>query len=61
MSIPERSSKILVIDDEEQIRRALKSILSARHYEVLLAGGGLRGSILQSTTAQSCDSGSDYA
>lgn len=37
MSIPEKRMKILVIDDEEQIRRALKSILGARHYEVILA------------------------
>jgi two-component system KDP operon response regulator KdpE len=43
MSIPERPAKILVIDDEEQIRRALKSILSARHYEVLLASNGTEG------------------
>ena len=34
---PERSQRVLVIDDEEQIRRALKSVLSARHYEVDLA------------------------
>lgn len=31
---PERSMRVLVIDDEEQIRRALKSVLEARHYEV---------------------------
>ncbi|NTU72387.1 MAG: response regulator transcription factor [Coriobacteriia bacterium] len=31
---PERHPRILVIDDEEQIRRALKSVLQARHYEV---------------------------
>lgn len=43
MSIPEKRSKILVIDDEEQIRRALKSILSARHYEVILASNGEEG------------------
>ena len=43
MSIPERPAKVLVIDDEEQIRRALKSILSARHYEVLLASNGTEG------------------
>jgi two-component system KDP operon response regulator KdpE len=43
MSIPERPAKILVIDDEEQIRRALKSILGARHYEVVLASNGEEG------------------
>ena len=31
---PERVMRVLVIDDEEQIRRALKSVLEARHYEV---------------------------
>lgn len=35
--------KILVIDDEEQIRRALKSILTARKYEVILAKNGEEG------------------
>ena len=34
---PERAQRVLVIDDEEQIRRALKSVLQARHYEVDLA------------------------
>jgi len=34
---PERQARILVIDDEEQIRRALKSVLQARHYRVDLA------------------------
>ena len=43
MNIPERKPKILVIDDEEQIRRALRSILSVRHYEVLLASSGEEG------------------
>jgi two-component system, OmpR family, KDP operon response regulator KdpE len=33
----ERAARVLVIDDEEQIRRALKSVLSARHYVVDLA------------------------
>ena len=37
---PEKPQKILVVDDEEQIRRALKSILSARKYEVILASDG---------------------
>lgn len=36
-------TKILVIDDEEQIRRALKSILTARKYEVILAKNGEEG------------------
>lgn len=42
-SSPERSARILVIDDEESIRRALKSILSMRKYEVNLAGTGVEG------------------
>jgi len=40
MSAPEKPAKILVADDEEQIRRALKSILSARKYSVILAESG---------------------
>ena len=40
---PERPQRVLVIDDEEQIRRALKSVLSARHYEVDLAETAERG------------------
>jgi two-component system KDP operon response regulator KdpE len=40
MSAPEKLAKILVVDDEEQIRRALKSILSARKYNVLVASNG---------------------
>jgi len=40
MSSPERQVKILVVDDEEKIRRALKSILSSRKYEVILAEDG---------------------
>lgn len=40
MSTPEKAYKILVVDDEEQIRRALKSILTARKYEVALASSG---------------------
>jgi len=43
MSVPERSPRILVIDDEESIRRALKSILSVRKYEVSLASTGVEG------------------
>jgi two-component system KDP operon response regulator KdpE len=40
---PERSARILVIDDEEQIRRALRSILQAHHYTVDLAATGGEG------------------
>lgn len=40
MSVPEKPARILVVDDEEQIRRALRSILSARKYEVILAENG---------------------
>lgn len=43
MSAPERSARVLVIDDEESIRRALRSILSMRKYEVSLAGSGAEG------------------
>lgn len=42
-SAPERQQRVLVIDDEEQIRRALKSVLQARHYEVDLAETAERG------------------
>ena len=42
-SPPERRPRILVIDDEEQIRRALRSILQARHYTVELAATGAAG------------------
>lgn len=37
LSAPERLARALVVDDEAQIRRALKSILQARHYVVDLA------------------------
>ena len=37
MSVPERPTHILVVDDEEQIRRALKSILGSRGYSLSLA------------------------
>jgi two-component system, OmpR family, KDP operon response regulator KdpE len=37
MTIPERPTHILVVDDEEQIRRALKSILSTRGYTLEMA------------------------
>ncbi|MCE5323164.1 response regulator transcription factor [bacterium] len=40
MSAPEKNPRILVVDDEEQIRRALKSILTARKYDVVLATNG---------------------
>lgn len=40
MTAPEKPARILVVDDEEQIRRALKSILTARKYEVVLASNG---------------------
>jgi len=40
---PGRSARILVIDDEEQIRRALRSVLQARHYTVDVAETGERG------------------
>ncbi|HEX9094154.1 MAG TPA: response regulator transcription factor [Coriobacteriia bacterium] len=43
MGAPERPARILVIDDEEQIRRALKSILGARDYQVDLATTGEEG------------------
>lgn len=42
-SAPERPTRILVIDDEEQIRRALKSVLSARNYQVELAATAEEG------------------
>jgi len=37
MTVPERPTHILVVDDEEQIRRALKSILSTRGYVLEMA------------------------
>ena len=37
MTIPERPTRILVVDDEDQIRRALKSILSTRGYNLEMA------------------------
>ena len=40
MSIPERPTHILVVDDEEQIRRALKSILHYRGYVLDIATTG---------------------
>jgi two-component system KDP operon response regulator KdpE len=46
MSIPERPVKVLVIDDEEQIRRALSSILRSRHYDMEAATTGQEGLIM---------------
>lgn len=43
MSAPEKKKKILVIDDEEQIRRVLKSILASRQFEVAEAATGEEG------------------
>jgi two-component system KDP operon response regulator KdpE len=40
VTIPERPTRILVVDDEEQIRRALKSILSTRGYVLEMAATG---------------------
>ena len=40
MSIPERPTHILVVDDEEQIRRALTSILRSRGYVLDMATTG---------------------
>jgi len=37
MTVPERPTRILVVDDEEQIRRALRSILSTRGYALEMA------------------------
>lgn len=37
MTVPERPTRILVVDDEEQIRRALRSILSTRGYKLEMA------------------------
>jgi len=43
MGAPEKTAKILVIDDEAQIRRALSSILSTRGYQVIFASDGSEG------------------
>ena len=40
MSAPEKKISILVVDDDEKIRRALKSILSSRKYDVVMAQDG---------------------
>ena len=36
-------SKILVIDDDSEIRYSLKRVLDARGYQVILAGSGEEG------------------
>jgi len=43
MAAPEKPARILVIDDEAQIRRALNSILSTRGYRVISASDGPEG------------------
>ncbi|MGV8084203.1 MAG: response regulator transcription factor [Coriobacteriia bacterium] len=40
---PERPARVLVIDDEEQIRRALSSVLRVRNYEPILAASAEEG------------------
>lgn len=40
MSAPVKRLKVLVVDDDEQIRRALRSILTTKGYEVVLASEG---------------------
>ena len=40
MGAPARQAGILVVDGEEQVRRALRSILTARKYDVMLAPKG---------------------
>lgn len=40
---PERRPRVLVVDDEAQIRRALASVLAARRYEVELAATAEEG------------------
>jgi two-component system KDP operon response regulator KdpE len=43
MGAPEKPAKILVVDDEAQIRRALRSILSTRGYQAIFASDGNEG------------------
>ena len=43
MGAPKRPATILVVDDEPQIRRALKSILSTRGYKAIFASDGSQG------------------
>lgn len=40
MGAPEKKISILVVDDDEKIRRALRSILSSRKYDVVMAQDG---------------------
>ncbi len=40
---PEKPAKVLVVDDEAQIRRALGSILSTRGYKAIFASDGREG------------------
>jgi two-component system KDP operon response regulator KdpE len=40
---PERPAKVLVVDDEAQIRRALRAILSTRGYRTIFASDGGEG------------------
>ena len=40
---PERAPVVLVVDDESQIRRALRSVLASGHFEVVLAENGAQG------------------
>jgi two-component system KDP operon response regulator KdpE len=44
-AIPERPTLVLVVDDEEQIRRVLRSILRTRRYQVVEAASGEQGLI----------------
>jgi len=50
---PERPVRVLVIDDEEQIRTALRSVLRARHWTVDLAENGASG--LEAATTHTPD------
>jgi len=46
-----RDPLILIVDDEAQIVRALKTILSARHFQVIYAGTGEQGLALAAAQA----------
>jgi len=50
---PERALRVLVIDDEVQIRRALTSLLQARHYDVDVAATAEEG--LERTASRTPD------
>lgn len=52
-SAPSRPIRVLVIDDEPQIRRVLSSVLRTRHYEVDLASTAEEG--IEMTAARSPD------